>query len=220
MPEKRAPARCLSHFLNPTKELAMSRLPWLTVLALTACFLSTGSTWAQSGGDSGSEGFGLLRVQQVQRELKLTDEQKVQILALSMELRENRGNLSKKLSDILKPEQLQRLKEIRLQVEGPAALNSHEVAMKLGLNREQRTKLKAIQDEIRQAMQEAMQGLKDLTVDERREKMPELLEKMRRVRTETTEAALNVLTAEQKKDFEKLQGTKVDLGPPPPGPSE
>jgi Spy/CpxP family protein refolding chaperone len=185
--------------------------------------LATATAWAQSdsgshrggGGDASGEGFGLLRVERVQQNLHLTDEQKVQILALSMELRENRANLGKRIAEILTAEQMKRLKQIRLQVEGVAAINSHEVAMTLGLTKDQRKTLKALQEQIGKQVQEAVTELKGLTVDERKQKMPEFYAKVEAIRKNTTEQALAVLTSSQRKEFEEMQGEKIDFGPSP-----
>jgi Spy/CpxP family protein refolding chaperone len=179
------------------------------------------TAWAQSdssgrqSGGGGDEGFGLLRVEAVQRNLHLTDEQKVQILALGVEMRDNRGNIGKKIAEILTAEQLKRFKQIRLQVEGVAAINSHEVAMKLGLTKEQRKSLKALQDQIGAQVQEAAAELKGLTTDERRRKIPEFLAKVEEIRKTTNEQAMEVLTTSQRKDFQEMQGEKIDFGASP-----
>jgi Spy/CpxP family protein refolding chaperone len=188
-------------------------------LAVSAALAQSGSSDRRSSGEGHDEGFGFLRVEAVQRDLHLTDEQRVQILALSMEIRENRGNLDKKIAEILTPEQSKRLKQICLQVGGPAVINGHEVAMKLGLTKEQRQTLKALQEEVRKDTQEAVASLKGLTIDERRAKMPELVAKIEIIRKDSTEKALAVLTPAQRNDFEAMQGVKIDFGPPSAAPA-
>ena len=188
----------------------------ISVLAMAGILSAAVAVFAQStdrrGNENSDEGFGLLKVEQVQRDLHLTDEQKVQILALSMELRENRANLSKKIADILTPEQYKRLKQIRLQVEGPAAINSHEVAMKLGLTKEQRKSLKVLQEQIGQEARDIVASLQGLTADERNAKKIEIYTKIETLRARRTEDALAILTPAQRKEFEQMQGPKLDLG--------
>ncbi len=186
----------------------------LAVVLAAALVLAIPVATQAADGESGSEGFSLLRVPKVQADLKMTEQQKVQVLALSMELR-NPKELGKQLREILTPTQLQRLKQIRLQVEGPAAINSHETATALGLTREQRQKLKTIQQEVAERMRDIFRSMKDLTVDERRAKMPETLEKLQRFRTEATERALAVLTPEQRAKLDKMQGKKLNLDASP-----
>jgi Spy/CpxP family protein refolding chaperone len=191
----------------------MTRLHTIFAVVLAAFLGMAVPVWAQSSGsgrESGSEGFSLLRVDRVQKDLKLTEEQKVQILALTMEARDPK-TLGKRIGEILTPPQLRRLKQIRLQVEGPAAINSNEVAGNLSLTKEQRQKLKSLQDEVIAKMHEASLALKNLTADERRAKMPQILERMHDFRKEMMERTLDVLTPEQRTKLDKLQGQKLDL---------
>ena len=108
-----------------------------------------GPRTGRGAGDTGSAGLRLLTNDRVQKDLHLTDEQRVQILTLSMEVRENRGKIGQRLAEILTPAQLRRLKQIRLQVEGPAALNTPDMVKALDLSPEQCAKLKALQDQVR-----------------------------------------------------------------------
>ena len=129
-------------------------------------------------GRTGLAGLRLLTNSEVQMDLRLTDEQRVQILTLSMELRANRETQEQKLADILTPEQLRRLRQIRLQVEGPAALNSPKMVKALNLSPEQCAKLRALQDQVREKVQELVKETKGLSTEERRAKMPEILGKL------------------------------------------
>jgi Spy/CpxP family protein refolding chaperone len=198
------------------KELVMSR--WSVVLALALIVAMSAAVSAQTqpkkGGGRGMGGSGLgvslLLMDKVQKELQLSDEQKGKLLMLGMQMQQggNRGNVEKQLMSILRPEQLQRLKEIRLQIDGPAALTtSPELAKELELTAEQLAKLKTLQGPNRDKMRESLQG----TPEQRHAKMLEL-------RKEAMDKALEVLTSEQQEKFEKMQGKKVDLELPKPGP--
>jgi Spy/CpxP family protein refolding chaperone len=179
----------------------------LSVFALTVlgAMLVAVSAYAQpnEGGAPGGRGRGmggpgmLLRSEQIQKELKLTDEQKEKVKALAAEPRGNRQDMEKKIAEILKPEQVERLKQIRLQMGGAAALANREVVKALGLSDDQVAKLKAIQDAARAKMQ-------DVPREERRAKMAEM-------RKETMDKAIEVLTPPQREKYEKLKGAKIDI---------
>ena len=168
--------------------------------------------------DSGIAGLHLLTNSQVQKDLHLTDEQRVQILTLSMEVRENRGMIGQRLAEILTPAQLRRLKQICLQVEGPAGLNTPDMIKALNLSPEQCAKLKALQDQVREKVQELVDETKGLSTEERRAKMPEILAKLDQMRKDITEQAIEVLTPQQREKFEKMQGVKLNLDVPRPRP--
>ena len=131
---------------------------------------------AQRGG---GRGFGrlfggvpkaqLATLEQVQTELKLTDEQKTQVADISDQLREDRRELfgsgfgqfseirsqmedlnrkaSAEVDGKLDDAQKQRLQEIAIQVNGPAALNDPSVVDKLSLSDEQKKKLEEVRSD-------------------------------------------------------------------------
>jgi Spy/CpxP family protein refolding chaperone len=201
------------------RSFAMTRWPTVFALALAGILVAVLSVQAQQndgppGGRRGGRGPGMggpggglmiLRLEKVQADLKLTDEQKEKLRGLGQEARGNRENLDKQLAEILKPEQLARLKEIRLQVDGAGALSRNpEVAKALELTDDQKEKLQALQTEAREKMRDAMQGGEDLTREARMAKMTEM-------RKEMQTKALAVLTPEQQKKFEKMQGAKIEI---------
>jgi hypothetical protein len=209
------------------EKLAMSRSYIAFALTLIVVVLSSSATWGQSQSPSGDQsgeaadssvggrnsglGFSLLRIPKVQDDLGLRQSQKVQILVLHMETQKNRSDMKEKLAEILDSRQMKRLKEIRLQVEGTSAINSHEVAMALGLSREQRKELKDIQNQINQQIMAVFQELQGLTADERQAKKPELVQRLENIRQETTTKALNLLTQDQRDQFDRMQGKKLNL---------
>ena len=169
---------------------------------------------------------GLLRLEQVQKELNLSDEQKEKIKDLAKEMRPPRRSegeapspeerqammekTQKKLAEILKPEQLQRFKEIRLQAMGPAALGNPEVVKTLGITDNQR-KLKTLRDDFNEKRRETHRFDSGSLREEQTAKMAENQKKMRQMEKELMEKALAVLTPEQREKFDKLQGKKIDL---------
>jgi Spy/CpxP family protein refolding chaperone len=168
----------------------------------------------------------LLRLEPVQKELKVTDEQKEKIHTLAEEMRpaprgENRPSreemrkemkeraekIEKKLAEILQPEQAKRLKQIHLQVQGPRAFESLEVVKTLKITDEQKTKVKDILSETRKQMQALGRPDPEATPADRKER----IEKLQKIQKEATAKCLEALTPEQKKSFEELRGKPFEI---------
>ncbi len=189
--------------------------------------------WAQRGG---GRGFGrlfggvakaqLATLDEVQSDLKLSDEQKTEVAAINDKLREERrglfgggfgqfsqirddmDKLNRKASDEvdakLDDAQKQRLQQIAIQVNGPAALGDPSVVAQLNLSDEQMKKLEEARAENNKAVENAMSDFGDLSRDERREKF--------RTLSETADSnLLGVLTDDQKKKFDEMKGQKIDV---------
>jgi Spy/CpxP family protein refolding chaperone len=178
----------------------------------------------------------LLGLDQVAKELELADEQKAEIRKISEEsmakARERvaglrdlsdderrarfeemrkegetaQAEVRKKIEEVLLPEQKERLSQIVLQVQGASALASDEVASKLSLTEDQKTKLREVQEAAREKMQEAFGRRGD---GERGQGGGR--EAMQKLRTESQEQAMAVLTDEQKKKLEELKGKAFEL---------
>ncbi len=155
----------------------------------------------------------------MQTDLKLTDEQKTQIATINEEMRDemrelfsgggrpDAGEMEKisqatagKVDAALDPAQNKRLQEITLQVNGANALNDPAVREQLHFTDEQTTQF----EEARATNREAMQGMRDLPREERREKFAEL-------QKEADELLMAVLTPEQKTEFEAMKGSPLDV---------
>jgi Spy/CpxP family protein refolding chaperone len=172
----------------------------------------------------------------VQKELNLSDEQKAKVQELqnelmcetlpkvepgqNMDLKELQKRLQttppevrekeqKRLAEILKPEQLARLKEISLQAQGAAALRKPELANALGLTLEQRAQLNAA---FKQADKQRSKSLQASTMGG---VMSSGSMKPNELEQELMQKALRVLTPEQRHTFEKMKGKPVDLTTPP-----
>jgi len=113
---------------------------------------------------------------------------------------QNRGaEQMKALAEILKPEQMARLKELALQFQGAGALaQNQELQRDLGLSEDQVTKIRDIQRETMQAMREEFQGG---GVD--REEMQKMMQDAQK---EVGKKAEKVLTGDQKAKFDKMKG--------------
>ena len=112
------------------------------------------------------------------------------------------------LRDVLAREQMMRLYQIRMQVRAVVdSLENRYVARRLKLTDEQKEKLAKMNKDAQAKRSELFSGLRDASDEQRRE----AFEKYRKLRTETGEQALGVLTAEQKKAFEDMKGEKIEL---------
>ena len=188
---------------------------------------------AQGQGRRGDGGFVdgvseiyVLQSSQVQKELELVDDQiaKIKELAnargeregggqdLSDDERERRATAAKerkaKLDAILLPAQQARLAEITLQYLGTSALNDEDIQTKLGITADQKTALTTLRDESRKAMGELFAGGRGVAVATDR---AAAREKFAKAMAEANEKTLAVLTSEQKAEFEKMQGKKIEI---------
>jgi hypothetical protein len=197
---------------------------FLVLATVVACVGFTSSAFAQQRGRGGF-GFGsggvagLLAIEEVRSELKVTPEQaeKLQALRGSREDREALQNLSreerqkryaemaKKAEDtvktVLDETQQKRLEELRIQRDGAESLTRAEVAEKLGLEQAQKDKIKQIA--------EAGDSNRDFdfqnaTQEERQKFFTEARERREKRNTDL----LAVLTDAQKQSFEKMHGAK------------
>ena len=171
----------------------------------------------------------LLNSPTVQKELNLSDDQKAKISeavdkarAAMGKMRSDMGDLSqeerqaqmkkirpkmqaqaeetkKTIEGILQPKQVERLREIALQVVGVRAVNDKEVQKGLKLSDDQVAKIKTIGGDLRKKLQESRsEGGFD------REKFQEM-------NKEFEKQLADVLTADQKAALEKMKGEKLDI---------
>lgn len=180
----------------------------------------------------------LLRGGEVQKELKLNDEQKEKLQALSTQLQQeafeilsglqdltqdeqkemmpevlqmisDKGEeIKEKVDNILEDEQEARLVELSLQARGAQALEDDEVAAALKLGDDQKKKLEEIREEGNAAMQEAFQKLRADGGDQ-----GDIREKMSKLRDELSEKAFAILTPEQREQFDKMKGAEFKFPP-------
>ena len=214
----------------------MARIPrWLVVmvaLVLVVGMLATAQAQPPDRGP-GRPGGGfrvgitqLLQNEAVQKELKLGEEQINQLKDIRDEMRKSEGRptpeklaeIEKQVKDILEPEQLKRLEEIRLQfdlrMQGVRALSEGDLAEKLGITDEQKEKLNKIGEESRAKIGEAFPrpegGDRPQLTDEQRAAR---MTKMQELRKEAYEQAIKVLTPEQKEKLDGMTGKefKIDM---------
>lgn len=168
----------------------------------------------------------LAQLEEVQSALKLTDEQKEKATRLNADLREERNaaredaagdfekmrkeiallnaEFDKEWSTALDDTQRARSQEIYVQVNGPVTLTDEAIATALTISDAQKQQLEQALADSRAKMREAFQDFQSLS-DEERAKRSEELSKSR------DDSLLAVLNDDQKKQFETMQGAKLEV---------
>jgi hypothetical protein len=187
-------------------------------------------------GSSRSSLLGLLRIEQVQKELKLSAENIAKVTEIREKLgtemrekytalreiedREDRTaklreltnesdrNAREQLSEVLSREQMMRLYQIRMQVRPIVdSLTNQYVARRLELTEEQQKKVAEITKNTQAKQSELMRGMRDATQEQRME----VSQKLRKLRSDADGKALGLLNARQKEAFEEMKGAKIEL---------
>jgi len=107
---------------------------------------------------------------------------------------------SEQISEVLDDGQEKRLMGILIQVSGAAAVSDPAVAKELNLSEDQKKELQ----EVRMSAREQLQGLGDLSREERGKKVAE-------VQADINKKILGKLTPDQQKQLDDLKGEKVDV---------
>ena len=218
--------------LQSTKEqimLLFRNNVFRTVVSLTVVFATAQFAAAQRGRGGMSRTVSDVRLatlEQVQGELKLNDDQKEKASEINDKLRNDRRALfqggdgdvaarrkeldklsqdaSATFATVLEESQLQRLREIFVQVNGGSALSNDLVAKELKITDEQKNTLEEVRSTSAQSFRDAFQNLRDVSAEQRREAFVKM-------RSEHNEKLLEVLTNEQRKQFEKMKGESIEI---------
>jgi Spy/CpxP family protein refolding chaperone len=223
-------------------------------LALAATLALAGSASAQFGPPGGGlpgggppgggprgGGAMMLRMPEVQTELKLTDEQKTRVSEMLENLRggqrgrfedlrslgpeeaqkrmaDRRAQEEKLVNGILTADQQKRFRQLQLQQQGVSALNDKSVQDELKLTDEQRTKVQTIQSEQWESMRALFQSGGEGPPD-----FAAIRPKLEAMRKQSDDKLTAVLTAEQQRQWKAMLGPpfkfpEFRFGPPPGGP--
>ena len=112
---------------------------------------------------------------------------------------ELRNKSEDKLSDILDPIQMDRLVGLHIQKDGVQSFSSKTVAARLKITADQKAKVTALVTSAGEEMRAAMTPGADFR------------EVMEKVRKESEEKTMAVLTADQKAEMEKIKGEKFEF---------
>ncbi len=171
----------------------------------------------------------LAQLTEVEKDLKLTDEQKDKMLDLYDTLNEERGalwqeaagdfesirddmaelnnDIAAQFNEALDETQQARLQQIYAQANGPTALFDEKIAETLKITAEQATKLADVRTKIFDEFRNAGVDWQSLSDEEATKKIDEMI-------ASQNDLYAAVMTDEQRAEFEKLQGEKleIDLG--------
>ncbi|MBN1589043.1 MAG: hypothetical protein JW888_05980 [Pirellulales bacterium] len=118
--------------------------------------------------------------------------------------RERDRKIDAAVNEILRPDQLERLGQIWLQVAGTAALSNSEVQEKLGITDQQKDEMQAVRDAHRAVMHQSLRNTsreeRARTRDERRGRGRKLVEDL-----------MGILTPDQKAKLEQMKGKKLPI---------
>jgi hypothetical protein len=200
-------------------------------ISLAVCLTSAAQAQRGRGGFGGGmmTTTALLTNPGVQKEIGLTPDQIKKITDVTKEIRDKHQDeraalrdlqgderrektqaLNKTVADetkaglkgVLKPDQEKRLNQIFLQTRGVSAFADADVQKKLKLSDDQKEKLKTIADDSQKDLAEIFQGLRGADAEARQEAM----KKIAAIRKEAMDKAKDVLSADQKKDWEDMTG--------------
>jgi Spy/CpxP family protein refolding chaperone len=200
------------------KEKAMRKL-LLTVALIGLIALPVFAQRGRGGMGRGGMGMGMLIGNaEVQKEIKLTDEQKAALKPAQDELRKTVGEamrdmdfdavrkaneaFSKEVASKLKPEQVKRLKQIELQnLPGLAAYTREDVQKALKLTDKQKETIKETAEDLQKDTREIFQ---DAAGD--KEKMRDAFAKIQKLQTEARGKVTKTFTEEQKAAWKDMTG--------------
>jgi hypothetical protein len=184
----------------------------------------------QFGGFGMGGGAMLLMNPDVQKELKLSEEQITKSKEVTQSVREKFKDdfaklkdtpqdqrrekfqeLSKSISaatekglkDVLNADQQKRLKQLEIQARGAAAFNEADVQNSLKLTDEQKEKIKTINEDIGKEMRETFKGAKD--------NPQEAFTKIGTLRKDGLEKVVATLNADQKKAWKEMTGEPFEF---------
>lgn len=210
------------------------------LVALIAIFALAVTSFAQGGGGGRGQGgrgmmgmrggmdspLMLLRRNDVQKDLALTDEQKGKLTKLQEEaqakmqeareqmqggggdpqammdtFRKMNDEMGKKANEILTKDQQKRLKEISIQLGGSRVAFRDDIAKELGITADQKSKYEALQTKQRDAMQSIMEKMRNGEID--REEMQSIRDKNNKAMDTEID---KILTQTQKDKLKEMSG--------------
>jgi Spy/CpxP family protein refolding chaperone len=205
-------------------------ITWALAVGVAVAVTATASAQQRQGrgfgmfGRGGMSGAMLLGNEGVQKELKLTDDQKTKVQEFAQAQREKMGEAMREaqgdpdkmrqlmkeateagdkfVKETLKPEQQKRLKQIEYQNNVLPTLSANEEVQKtLKLTDEQKEKLKTLADDLNKDRRELFQAGPG----------PETMQKMQALTKDYTTKAQAVLTDAQKKEWKELTGEPFEV---------
>ena len=218
-----------------------------TLVVSLALLTTVGTSYAQGFGGGGGRGQGrmmmggqmgrggglqLLMREEVQAELKLTDDQKTKLTEMQTKQRESMRSMwqggggqpdmekmreamekaqaeaQKEIDTILTAEQKTRLKELTVQRAGNGAVSMPDVAKELGLSDDQKAKLKSLNEKAQEANMALFEKIRNQELDPQ-----EARTKMESNQKVLDEEIAKILTDDQKAKLKAMRGKDFTFAP-------
>jgi hypothetical protein len=132
------------------------------------------------------------------------DERRKKFEEMRPEMEKTQKELAEKMKGILLPHQNDRLRELFVQAAGARALEDDGIAAELKLSDDQRKRITEVREKQREKFGALFQNRGEGNDEDRRKQFETL-------REEGTKLTLDVLSSEQRDQFEKMKGEKVDF---------
>lgn len=210
--------------------MTLRRIHPLGLLALALGTACTSAALAQPGGRGGFGGggdlAGLMRSDEVRRELEVTDEQLTDLEAMGEELRGEMRSMFEGMRDLSPEERQQRFQDLRADMEDLRAEAEERMGDILLPHQLARLKEISIQQQVRRGgLQGALRGnlAEELGItEEQREQMTEKAQalqqemqaKIEEMRKEAQEELMSLLTADQRAKLESMMGSEFEIQQP------
>jgi hypothetical protein len=131
--------------------------------------------------------------------------------ALSDEFKRKSKELQSQALGILTRAQNERLKEVQLQTSIPAALARPEIVETLHISKEQTATIRSLCNQTEEQLLAKWPNLRGLSPEQRRQRIIEYMKESDRAYASDAKRILDVLTPQQRTQFEKLQGRKIEI---------
>jgi uncharacterized protein (UPF0335 family) len=122
-------------------------------------------------------------------------------------IKETRDRINKALPDILKPDQMQRLDQIQIQVNGIISFKRTDVQEKLKLTIAQKLQILKIGTDLKQQIDEVIKDASSAPL----RRAPAAIQKSKELKKAATEKAVATLTSEQKNVWKEMNGEPFDF---------
>lgn len=117
-----------------------------------------------------------------------------------------KSEVDQSLKAIFNKEQRHRFDQLTFQARGLIVFSDPEVAQRLKISKEQRDKFRIVSREMREASLKVMRNRQGQAIDPRKS-----LEATRKIRNDAMRKSIDLLTKEQRQEFQKMTGKPVDL---------
>lgn len=143
------------------------------------------------------------------------EQQSQKLQEVSGQVQQDIDQTRQEIGKVLTPEQVNRFKQISLQIYGFGVLNSDQFTQDLKLTADQEKQLNDLRQQVVEKMRASWE-VPPTDAQKRTEVIDANRKRMEQILQQSNEEALAVLTPEQKKTLDTLKGEKFNFTPPSP----